>query len=40
MDKFFWYVFEKSGSIDALMAYFKYNEVIGNECYKNQGDYH
>lgn len=39
MNNFFWYVFEKSGSIDAIMAYMKYNEVTDNECFKNKGNY-
>lgn len=38
MDNFFWYVFEKSGSIDAIMAYMKYNEVTGSGYCKNSGD--
>ncbi|MGN1318773.1 MAG: hypothetical protein ACI4VF_07115 [Lachnospirales bacterium] len=32
MDNFFWDIFEKSGSIDAIMAYMKYNEVKSCEC--------
>lgn len=39
MRNFFWSIFEKSGSIDALMAYFKYNEVVTDECCKNTGNY-
>lgn len=37
MKDFFWNVFEKSGSIDAIMAYFKLNEVIENGFGENKG---
>lgn len=35
MDNFFWSIFEKSGSIDAIMAYMQYNEVLNNEYNKD-----
>lgn len=38
MQNFFWSVFEKSGSVDAIMAYIKYNEVIRDENCKNSGN--
>lgn len=38
MENFFWSVFEKSGSIDAIMAYMKYNEVTDNGYCKDSGN--
>lgn len=35
MDNFFWSIFEKSGSTEAVLAYLQYNEVLNNEHYKN-----
>lgn len=37
MNNFFWNIFEKSGSIDAIMAYWKYNEVMEYEYNKDTG---